>query len=112
MEAVDCETAAEPGRDCDFWLESREVDIVLDRRRSQDRGGGVVVGVVDSEVLSCSWPNVLFRPRPAPVPASFESCLSCLPIAGRAFPFCSSLTERADADGGVPKRNEGVVSSC
>ena len=35
-EPFDCETAAEPGRDVGVWLESRDVDILLDKRRSQE----------------------------------------------------------------------------
>lgn len=35
-EPFDCEMAAEFGRDIVVWLESRDVDMLLDKRRSHD----------------------------------------------------------------------------
>lgn len=36
IEAFECETVAEPGRDDDARLESRDADMLLDNRRSHD----------------------------------------------------------------------------
>lgn len=35
-EPFDCEIAEDPGRDTAVWLESRDVDSPLDKRRSQE----------------------------------------------------------------------------
>ena len=36
IEPLDCETAEEPGREVGVRLESREADMLLDKRRSQE----------------------------------------------------------------------------
>lgn len=38
IEPFECETAAEPGRDMGVELDSRELDMLLDRRRIHERG--------------------------------------------------------------------------
>lgn len=38
IEPLDCEIAAEPGRDGGVRLESRDADMLLDKRRSQEEG--------------------------------------------------------------------------
>lgn len=102
MEPLECETAAEPGRECEAWLESREVDTLLDRRRSQERGRDAV-GVLAGEALSSPSrvPRrsvAMLKPRLSPTLAS---------PADRTFPSCPSLTERAAGGGGAkPKEGE------
>lgn len=105
--------------------------MLLDRRRSHERGWAV--GVPASESAS-SPSRVPFRSVPAVMPtsgggvgvlagmalrsvavAALELLLSdlfCPTLASpdRAFPFCPSLTERAG--GGVEKGKDDVRSSC
>jgi hypothetical protein len=103
IEPFECETAAEPGRDMGVEVDSRELDMLLDKRRIHDRGRVFGVAVRDGGPSSGS------AARSAPILKLVlgVNILFCptLALLDRAFPFGPSLNERAV--GGVEKAKGG-----
>lgn len=102
IEPFECEMAEEPGRDMGVEVDSRELDMLLDKRRIHDRGR--LFGVTARDPLPSSG-SAIIRSAPTLKLVLGVKVLFCptLALADRAFPFGPSLNERAV--GGVEKAN-------
>lgn len=100
-EPFECETAAEPGRDMGVWAESRDADMLLDRRRSQEVGCDVGVPVRDTPPpMVLSSPSALRSggTRKLALGVRVRFC-PIFALPERVFSPSPSLIERAE--GGV-----------
>jgi Zn-finger nucleic acid-binding protein len=99
IEPLEYDTAAEPGRDMGVWLDSRELDMLLDKRRIHERGRAF--GVPARDALPSSRSAIRSGARSAPmlklVLVVGVSVLFCPTLAPPepVLPFGPSLTERA-----------------
>ena len=109
MEPFECETAAEPGRDMGVEVDSRELDMLLDKRRIHDRGRVFGVAVRDGGPSSGSAARSGARSAPILKLVLGVNILFCptLALLDRAFPFGPSLNERAV--GGVENAKGGCT---
>ena len=109
MEPFECETAAEPGRDMGVEVDSRELDMLLDKRRIHDRGRVFGVAVRDGGPSSGSAVRSGARSAPILKLVLGVNILFCptLALLDRAFPFGPSLSERAV--GGVENAKGGCT---
>ena len=98
IEPLEYETAAEPGRDMGVWLDSRELDKLLDKRRIHDRGRAFGVPARNALPSSrsatrsgaCSAAMLMLK---VVVGVSVLFCPTLAPPEP-VFPFGPSLTER------------------
>ena len=109
IEPFECEMAAEPGREMGVVLDSRELDMLLEKRRSHERGRVVGVPACESPPLASARSGTRSTVRSAPILKLVlgVSVLFCptLAMPERAFPLSPSLTERAVC-GGVKAKGE------
>lgn len=96
IDPLECEMAEEPGREMGVWLDSRELVMLLDKRRIHDRGR--VFGVTARVPLPSSRSTTRSNARSLPMLKLVlgVSVLFCptLALPERVFPFSPSLTDR------------------
>ena len=109
IEPAECETAADPGRDMGVEVDSRDMDMLLDKRRIHDRGREFGVAVRDGVPSSGSTNRSGARSAPILKLVRGVSVLFCptLALLDRAFPLGPSLNERAV--GGVENAKGGLI---
>ena len=100
--------AAEPGREPGVRLDSRDVDMPLEKRRMNERGREM--GVTAREPASSARSNGRSVPRLKLARGVRVRFCPTLALTDRAFPYCPSLTERAG--GGVASVNGEFWFMC